>query len=345
MIALEKFEIIPFEALDGFMLNFWRYKPEKITKGPILLIHGAGVRANLFNPPNKTNLIEMLAAEGYDVWLENWRSSLEFAENDWDLDQVAKNDHPAAVQKICKETGATEFPAIIHCQGSTSFMISACLGLVPQVNTIISNAVSLHPIVSAFSNFKLKYFVPVVEILTDYLNPNWGKNAPNLKAKLFKLFVKIFHWENDTNVGKFVSFTYGSGWPALWELNNLSPETKSWIQDEFGFLPMRFFRNIKDSIDKRALSPFLPNSKNVKKIETYADKPPKTDARIVFFAGKLNKCFSYESQISSYKFFKKLHPGKHGFYLLANYSHLDVFFGKNAHIDIFPIMLKELQNK
>ncbi|MES2797005.1 MAG: esterase, partial [Bacteroidota bacterium] len=323
MIPFEKFEIIPFEANDGFLLNCWRYKTKNVSKGPILLIHGAGVRANLFNPPNETNLIEMLANEGYDVWLENWRSSFEFAENQWDLDQVARNDHPAAVKLICKTTGASEIKAIIHCQGSTSFMISAALGLVPQVTTVISNAVSLHPIVSKFANTKLKYFVPVVEKITDYLNPHWGKEAPTLMAKIFKYFVKLFHWENDTNVGKFVSFTYGSGWPALWELKNLNDATKNWIQDEFGFLPMKFFRNIKQSIDKRALSPF--NGKG-----TYADKPPKTDARFVFFAGKLNKCFSYESQVHTYKFFKKLHPGKHGFYLLADYSHLDVFFGKNA---------------
>lgn len=335
MIPIEKFEIVPFDAKDGFKLNCWRYKTDDVSKGPILLVHGAGVRANLFNPPNQTNLIEMLAKAGYDVWLENWRGSIEFAENEWDLDQVAMNDHPAAVKKICEITHVHEIKAIIHCQGSTSFMISAALGLVPQVTTIISNAVSLHPVVQKFSNTKLTYFVPVVSKITKYLNPNWGKNAPSLKAKLFRAFVKLWHWENDTAVGKFVSFTYGTGWPALWELDNLNEKTKEWIQDEFGAVPLRFFANIKQSIDKCALAPF--NGKG-----TYADKPPKTDARFVFFAGKLNKCFNYESQFNTYKFFKKLEPNKHGFYLLPDYSHLDVFLGKNAHKDVFPLMLKEL---
>jgi hypothetical protein len=335
MVAKEKFEIIPFEALDGFNLNFWRYKKDDTCTKPILLVHGAGVRANLFNPPNEKNLIEMLAENGYDVWLENWRASIEFAENEWNLDQAGLYDHPAAVAKICELTGATEIKAIIHCQGSTSFMISATKGLVPQVTTIISNAVSLHPVVSDFSNFKLKYFVPIVSKITTYINPSWGKYAPTLKAKLFRAFVKIWHWENDTTVGKFVSFTYGSGWPALWELKNLSDVTKNWIQDEFGALPMCFLKNIKQSIDKRALSPY--NGKG-----TYADKPPKTDARFVFFAGNLNKCFSADSQVNTYKFFKKLQPNKHNFYLLDHYSHLDVFLGKNAHKDVFPLMIKEL---
>ncbi len=335
MVALEKFEIYPFEARDGFNLNCWRYHGPDISKGPVLLVHGAGVRANLFNPPIENNLIEMLANAGYDVWLENWRASMEFPENEWDLDMVAKNDHPAAVELVCKITGASEIKAIIHCQGSTSFMISAVTGLVPQVTDIISNAVSLHPVVSKYARVKLAYFVPPVSKVTKFLNPQWGKHAPTLGAKFFKYFTKLFHWENDTDVGKLVSFTYGGGWPTLWQLENLDEKTKYWIQDEFGPVPLRFFYNIKESIWKRALSPFGGKG-------TYADKPPKTDARFVFFAGQLNKCFKWESQENSYKFFKKLQPGKHSFHLLPKYSHLDVFFGKNANKDVFPLMIEEL---
>ena len=33
----------------------------------------------------------------------------------------------------------------MHCQGSTSFAMSAAAGLLPEVSTIVSNAVSLHP--------------------------------------------------------------------------------------------------------------------------------------------------------------------------------------------------------
>ena len=56
-----------------------------------------------------------------------------------------------------RETGATDVKAIIHCQGSTSFMMSAIAGLVPQVKTIVSNAVSLHTVVPKDGEGKLKY--------------------------------------------------------------------------------------------------------------------------------------------------------------------------------------------
>ena len=118
------FDIIPFKAFDGFECNLWRLKHTGSKhRGPVLLVHGAGVRANIFNPPNKTNLPEMLADAGYDVFLENWRASTDLKFNHWDLDVAAENDHPAAVQKVCEISGSENCKAIIHCQGSTSFMI------------------------------------------------------------------------------------------------------------------------------------------------------------------------------------------------------------------------------
>src|SRR5262249_21670497 len=132
-------EVVPFAAQDGFALNLIHVigmRPP--TRGPVLLVHGAGVRANLFRAPVEANLVDALLAHGYDVWLENWRASIEFPPNLWTLDQAALYDHPAAVAKVVEVTGHDKIKAVIHCQGSTSFTMSAIAGLVPQVQTIVS---------------------------------------------------------------------------------------------------------------------------------------------------------------------------------------------------------------
>jgi len=304
-----------------------------------LLVHGAGVRANIFNPPTSKNIVAMLAEAGYDVWLENWRGSIDFEPNQWNLDQVALNDHPAAVKTVVEQTGVEEIKAIIHCQGSTSFMIAAALGLVPEVKLILSNAVSLHPIVPKYSEFKLKVYLPLVKLVSKYLNPQWGLHAPDLRSKFFRMVVKLSHQEDDTLVGKFVSFTYGAGFPALWELENLDEITKDWIQHEFAEVPMSFFDHIKKCVNHTALVPFkhrsgLPAS--------YVDPPPRTDARIVLFGGEKNLCFKPQSQEYTYQYLNALHPNYHKLHILKGYSHLDVFLGKNAHKDVFPLMLQEL---
>ena len=45
----------------------------------ILLVHGAGVRANIFQAPVRTTLVDLLVEHGFDVWLENWRASIDLA--------------------------------------------------------------------------------------------------------------------------------------------------------------------------------------------------------------------------------------------------------------------------
>jgi len=330
------FDIIPFIAFDGFECNLWQLKHNRTKyRGPVMLVHGAGVRANIFNPPNKVNLLDMLADAGYDVFLENWRASTEFQANKWDLDVVAKNDHPAAIQKVCEVSGSDQCKAIIHCQGSTSFMISAVEGLVPQVTTIVTNAVSLHPVVPAWSRVKLDVILEMAGLITDYINPRWGDDAPDFLSKFFKALVVSTHFENDTTVGKFVSFTYGAGFPALWELENLADETKEWIRNEFGPVPIHFFRHIRKGVHNGSLV-------SVDGLKHYADAEPVTNARFVFFAGKLNKCFRSESQVNSYEYFNQLKPGFHKLHVYDTYSHLDIFLGKNAHQDIFPVMIDEL---
>jgi len=330
------FEEYPFEANDGFKCKLYRVaNAGGATKGPVMLVHGAGVRGNIFNPPNEQNLVQMLQQAGYDVWLENWRGSILCPKNEWDLDVVAENDHPAAVKEICRITGASSIKAVIHCQGSTSFMISAVRGLVPEVDTIVSNAVSLHPVVPDYSKFKLNYLLPLIKPLTHYLNPHWGDEAPDFISKFFKTMVQLTHHENDTTVGKMVSFTYGAGFPALWELNNLTETTKQWIRNEFGNVPISFFEHIRKCVEKGTL---VSKDGSI----NYAAAEPKTAARFVFLAGTLNKCFRSLSQQNSYHYFNALHPQYHKLYEYPTYSHLDIFLGKNAHKDIFPTIINEL---
>jgi hypothetical protein len=137
----------------------------------VLLVHGAGVRANIFNAPLPTSFVRYLVERGHDVWLENWRASIDLPRNAWTLDQAAVHDHPAAVRTLCERSGVQRCAAVIHCQGSSSFTMAALAGLLPQVDLIVSNAVSLHVVVPEAARRKSLYLLPIVAALTDYLDP------------------------------------------------------------------------------------------------------------------------------------------------------------------------------
>ena len=333
--------IVEFKAGDGFPLNLINVQGEQPpTKGPVILVHGAGVRANIFRAPVETTLVDYLVERGYDVWLENWRASIDLPPNPWTLDQAALYDHPEAVKIVAEQTGAADVKAVIHCQGSTSFTMSAIAGLVPQVKTIVSNAVSLHTIIPTMSRIKLNYLQRMWGWLYPYLNPQWGLEAPALPAKLLTLAVNATHHECNNAVCKQVSFTYGIGFPTLWSHENLNEETHEWVKQEFAQVPRTFFNQIARSVN----TGHLVSVEGKKELpRDFTARPPETDARFAFFAGEKNRCFLPESQVRSFEYFDSFHEDYHSLVLIPEYGHLDVFMGKNATIDVFPLMLEELE--
>ncbi len=333
--------VVPFTASDGFACNLIHLQgPVPPVKGPVVLVHGAGVRANLFRAPVETTLVDYLIERGYDVWLENWRASIDLNFSSWTLDQAAVHDHPVAVRKIIEHTGAASIKAVIHCQGSTSFMMSAAAGLLPQVKTIVSNAVSLHPVIPAFASFKMQTSVPILRLLTPYLDPQWGIQAPNLTAKAITEVVKLRHHECNNLVCKMVSFTYGAGFPALWSHANLNEDTHNWIRQEFAKVPISFFSQMIRCVRRG----HLVAVEGFKELPAdFVQQAPQTDARFAFLAGKNNHCFLPESQMRTFEFFNQRSSNYHSLHLLPNYGHLDVFFGKEAARDVFPIIYQELE--
>ncbi len=332
--------LVPFVAGDGLQCNVIRVSGDRTpTKGPVLLVHGAGVRANIFRAPVARTLVDELLDDGWDVWLENWRASIDLTPNRWTLDQAAVYDHPMAVQTVLRETGAKTLRAIVHCQGSTSFMMAAVAGLLPEVTTILSNAVSLHPVVPGMARLKHDLAVPLVAKLTPYLNCQWGVQSPTLLAKAITAFVRLTHRECDNLVCRYASFTYGVGFPTLWRHENLNDETHEWITREFASVPLTFFQQIGRGIRAGHL---VSVERGLNLPPRFGIEPPKTNARIALFAGALNRCFLPESQARTFRYFDKIRPGYHSLHVIPEYAHLDVFMGKDAARDVFPTMLAEL---
>ena len=334
-------EVIPFRAGDGMALNLHHVtSSHPVTRGPVLLVHGAGVRADIFRTAGQPTIVDALLAEGWDVWLENWRASIDLPPNRWNLDQAAVHDHPAAVATVLEHTGADTLRALIHCQGSSSFALAAVAGLLPQVDTIVSNAMSLHPVVPRLSAFKLSRVVPLVALAMDYVDPHWGKTAPTgfLQRRMVDA-VRLTHRECGSGACRMVSFVYGAGHPALWSHENLSSGSHTWLADEFGPVPLTFFAQMARSVRAGRIVPTgsvpgLPDDP--------VAGPPRTDARFALVAGRDNLCFLPESQERTYDHLERHAPGRHSVHVVEGYGHLDVFMGRYAPRDTFPLILQEL---
>jgi len=334
-------EVVGFTAGDGMPLNLHHVIGTRVPdRGPVLLVHGAGVRADIFRAPEERNVVDALVAQGWDVWLENWRASIDLPRNLWDLDQAAVHDHPYAVREVLQRTGASSLKAIVHCQGSSSFVLSAVSGLIEGVDTIVSNAMSLHPVIPSFARFKIQYVVPMITPLMPFVDPHWGDHEPPERLdRLMVDAVDATHRECRNRVCKMVSFTYGSGRPALWSHDNLSGRTHDWLRTEFGPVPMTFFHQMARSVRRGHL---VSNGALGLPVDPTA-RAPQTDARFVLLAGSDNRCFLPESQRRTFAYLDGHAPGRHAFHELRGYGHLDVFMGRYASRDTIPLILEELE--
>lgn len=329
-------DTVTFTAADGLPLKLRNvHGAHAPTRGPVLLVPGAGNRGETFQPPVQTTLVDALLGDGWDVWLFDWRASKSVGFVEWTLDQGANCDHPVAVETLLKVTGAADVKIIAHCVGSASVTMAAVDGLLPGVSTIIANAVSLHPVVPKLSMAKLRYLVPLVSKLSRDLSPAWGDKPDGLLAHALRMLVRATHRECHNDVCRMVSFLFGGGSSSLWQHRHLDEGIHDWLRYEFGPVPLSFFRQIAASAAAGHVVPAAGAA------GTYL-RPPRTDSRIVLLTGEQNRCFLPESQQYTFDYLDRHQPGRHALHTFPGYGHLDVFIGKNADVDIFPTILAEL---
>ncbi|MET0717422.1 MAG: hypothetical protein ABWY34_03350 [Pseudoxanthomonas sp.] len=336
------FETIWFDAKDGFRLNFKRLAPKKDAeyRGPVIMVPGAGVRANLFNPPLPNTLPEQLSRKGFDVWMLNWRASIDLPANQYDLDDAAVLDMPAAVSKIREETKADEVKAVIHCQGSVAFMMAITAGLLPDVSVVVANSCGLHPVINRPAWYKLPLAMATLGRVVPYFNPQWGLHAPGFWPKVIDFAVRATHHECDNGVCRQASFTYGFGFPSMWDHDNLTPETHEWIKGEFAHVPVKLFQQIANSV---AAGEYVSTGAYRDELPPlFTGAKPDTEARFVFMTGDRNRLFLNESMAKTFEYFERWYPGRNTFTKLAGYGHLDVFFGENSAEEVFPYIVDEL---
>lgn len=327
-------------AEDGVDLTLIRVRgPSAPRRGPVLLVHGVGMRAESFRPPAIRSLVDVLLEDGWDVWMLNWRGSTDLDPIPWTLDDVARNDIPAAVKHVVRETGAGSVKVIAHCLGSSAVAMAVVSGLVPEVDTVVSNGVSLHPVVPRGSRIKLSVVRPLAQRREPYVDIAWGDGPEQGVRRLTRSAVRLWHVECSEPSCNMASFALGSGHPALWHHRNLDSATHSWLAGEFGRIPMSLYAQLATSARAGQVVSF-PVRAGVR--SGYAERTPASTARFALFAGADNRAFLPESQRATHRWLETHQPGRHSVQIVSGYRHADVFVGRRAHIEVFPRMVAAL---
>lgn len=342
--ALER-RILPFEAGDGREINLHHIRARnngaaKSERVPVMLVGGLAMRANSFyDSPSSPSLVDALVAGGHDVWVENWRTSIDLPAGDYTLDGAAVHDHPAAIRVIRESTDSEQVDAVAHCMGSSSLTMSVLAGLAPELRRVVSSAVSLHIALDDRSRRRLSRLVPPASRFMRGFDPQWAARAPSVAAAGLARWARFAGRDYSNPLTAATTFFYGGRPEALWRRHNLDAETLEWLTREFGYAPLSFFSQIGRSAEQGHLVPV----EGLAELEVdllSAAPPPGT--RFTFLAGLDNQFFLPRGQQLTWQHFERMQPGEHRIFPLAGYSHLDAMIGRRAHRDVFPLILDAL---
>ena len=343
--ALDR-RIVEFEVEDlAFPLNLHHIRavggraPER---KPVLLVPGAGVRAEMFyGQPVGETFADSLLRDGYDVWVESWRASIDLPNNSYTLDQAARHDHPRAVETVLRETGAGSLGAVVHCQGSVGFTMSAVAGFLPsEVTQVVSSAISMFFEVPWATWLKQRGTMPLVKLLGKGADGQWAIRSQTLAGVLLAAASRRAERQCRNGPCQVANFVYGSGWDVLLRHDNLDDEVHAWSARELGYTPFSLIGQVSESCRYGHIVP--GKHRHLPTPPSYVAARPKTDARFTFIGGDHNRMFDVEGQAKTRDFFGKFGLDA-GFVELPGYGHLDTFWGKDAAKDVFPVIKQGLE--
>jgi cholesterol oxidase len=331
-------EVHFFKTADHVNLRLTRYKGG--GKGPVICSHGLGVASSIFSTDLiDTNLLEYLYAHEYDVWLLDYRASIELPASNTQFsgDDIAQYDYPAAVQTVRDITGAEDVQMVVHCYGSTTWTMAMLRGL-EGVRSAVCSQVSAHIIAPPLTKIKSGLHVPSfleklgIKSLTAYVDQesDW---LNKLYDKAIKLYPLPYRDLCNSPVCHRISFMYS----LLYEHKQLNQNLHDHLHELFGIANMESFEHLAQMVRKGHIT-------NLKGDNIYLSHPERMAIPIKFISGENNMCFLPESTELTYKFLCEAN-GKDYYSrkVIPGYGHIDCIFGQNAVNDVYPEILEHLE--
>lgn len=333
-------EVYPVQTEDGVTIRLTRYQGG--TKGPVILSHGLGVSSLIFSIDTiDTNLLEYLYEHEYDVWLLDYRVSIELnsSAEKFNGDHVAKYDYPAAVAKVCEVTGHSNVQMVAHCFGATTFTMSA-LGGLQGIRSAVLSQVCTDADCGILTDIKSGLYVPEVldrlgvDSMTAYVDKNRGW-LDALYDTALKLFYPIEGEERARSaVHRRITFMYGS----LYELDQLNNATFKALHEMFGIANIASLEHLAAIVRAGKVVDAGGN-------DVYVQNAGQWDFPTLMIHGEQNACFKPVSTERAMKRLQEANPaGDFQRRVIPKYGHLDCIYGRNASKDVFPHIVEHLEN-
>jgi len=331
-------EVHPFSTADGVALRLTRFRGG--TKGPVMLTHGLGVSSAIFSLDTVgTNLVEFLVAAGYDVWLLDYRASIDLpaAATEFSGEEVARYDYPAAVANVRRVTGAPSIQVVAHCFGSTTFFM-AMLGGLGGVRAAVCSQIGAHVVAPLGTRLKAGLHLPdVLEHLGVRTMTAYAARGEGWRSRLFDDGLRLLPVPEGercrSEVCHRITFLYG----LLYEHANLNALTHETLHEMFGVANVGALDHLtamvraKHLVDRGGGEVYLPHVRRLA-------------IPISILHGAANECFLPTSTEQTLDWMGRANgPALYDRRLVPGYGHIDCIIGRNAAADVFPYVLERLE--
>ncbi len=308
-------------------------------KGPVLVAAGFSMRANSFAEPTiEQTFTEALVAEGYDVWLFDYRASIALPSSlrDFTIDDIATADWPAAVEEVRLRTGAATVQVVGHCVGSVSILMALLAGL-DGVRSVVCSQFSVHTRTSALNRFKNAIHVTDLfrAIGIKLLKPNTGTGISDRLIDLGGALLPIPKGEQcQEPMCRWLNAIFG----LTHTHSQLNEATHQSFATAFGTGDLKPLGQLANMARKR-------KAVNFEGEDVYLPHVDRLGLPILFIQGSKNYIFKPKGIATTLKWLRKHHRSDlFELLYLEGYAHLDGFVGRNAPTEVFPHIITHLNN-
>ncbi len=314
-------------------LRLTRY--EGGDKGPLILASGFGMSSFSFaTRAVRTNLVEHMVRNGYDVWLFDYRDGIDLpsAPEPSTIDDIARIDWPTAVAEVLRVTGSDTVQALGHCVGSVSLLMAMLSGAgrMDRVRTAVCAQFLLFIETSWFNRLKARLHVgELLEALgLGLVRPGTAGRWPDVVMDLGLRALPMPRGERcGIALCRWVNAIYG----LTHAHDPLNDGVHRRLPGLFGVANLKALRHLAlmvrhgRVVDHTGRNVYLPNH------DRLANTP------ILFLQGERNFIFLPEGSRRTLRYLRKHNgPDRYRREILRDYAHLDAMIGRDASRDVFP---------
>jgi cholesterol oxidase len=307
-----------------------------------MLASGFAMSATSYLAPTlRPNLVELLRADGYDVWLFDYRAGIDLpsAETQFTVDDIAQVDWPRAIDEVRDVSGAPTVQVFGHCVGSVSLlmaMLDGANGMEGKVRSAVCAQFTLHPMTSRLKVFEAAHHLGglLEAFRVRLLRPDTDRSAGHVALDTALHAVPVPPGEAcELPVCRWINAVFG----LTHRHARLDDETHRALPGMFGVANIHCLAHLGlmmqrgRAVDARGGDRYLQHPGLLR------------DVPIHILAGEDNYIFHPQGNEATLRWLCDNNgPANYSLDLLPGYAHLDALIGRDVGTDVFPRIIEHL---